>query len=126
MNKIRLLAFYLPQYYPTETNNKWYGEGFTEWTNVRKAQSLFKEHYQPKKPTPFLGYYDLAKKSGIEGFVYYHYWFGEGRRELDMPFKEVVKSKSPDFPFCLCWANQSWYSKFWNNCRVRLQAYSFL
>ncbi len=121
----RVIALYLPQYYITETNNKWYGNGFTEWTNVGKARPLFKNHYQPKVPAD-LGYYnlkdseirqkqaELAKKAGIEGFCYYHYWFGEGRQELEVPFSEVVKFKEPDFPFCLCWANQSWYSKFWN------------
>ncbi len=130
----RVIAFYLPQYYPTELNNKWYGEGFTEWTNVGKAQKLYRGHYQPKVPSD-LGYYDLrnpetrkkqadlAREAGIEGFCYYHYWFGEGHEELDLPFKEVVASGEPDLPFCLCWANQSWYSKFWNNdtkCEDRL------
>ncbi len=125
-NKPKVIAFYLPQYYPTDTNNKWYGEGFTEWTNVAKAKPLFKNHYQPKIPAN-LGFYDLrypeirekqselAKEAGIYGFCYYHYWFGNGKMELEIPFKEVLKSKRPDFPFCLCWANQSWYSKFWNN-----------
>lgn len=125
MTKARVIAFYLPQYYPTKTNNKFYGNGFTEWTNVSKAKPLFIGHYQPKVPAD-LGYYDLryseikelqvslAKEAGIEGFCYYHYWFGDERVELDIPFKQVVSSKSPDFPFCLCWANQSWYAKFWN------------
>lgn len=124
--KARIIAFYLPQYYPTPLNNKWYGTGFTEWTNVGKAKKLFRGHYQPHVPAD-LGYYDLrnvetrelqaelAKKAGIEGFCYYHYWFGEGHEELDLPFKAVVESGKPDFPFCICWANQSWYSKFWNN-----------
>ncbi len=135
-SKARVIAFYLPQYYPTELNNKWYGEGFTEWTNVGKARRLFRGHYQPHVPAD-LGYYDLrnpetrqkqaelARMSGIEGFCYYHYWFGEGREELDEPFKAVVESGAPDFPFCLCWANQSWYSKFWNNdatCEAKLIA----
>ena len=122
----RLIAFYLPQYHPTETNNVWYGNGFTEWTNVKKAKPLFRNHYQPKIPSD-LGYYDLrdndvrcaqadlAKQAGIEGFCYYHYWFGEGKRELEIPFNDVVNKKMPEFPFCLCWANQSWYSKFWSN-----------
>ncbi|MDR2919737.1 MAG: glycoside hydrolase family 99-like domain-containing protein [Tannerella sp.] len=123
--KARVIAFYLPQFYPTDINNKWYGNGFTEWTNVRKAKPLFKGHYQPRIPTD-LGYYDLrypdtrqhqaqlAEEAGIEGFCYYHYWFGEGRRELEIPFNEILRLGKPDFPFCLCWANQSWYSKFWN------------
>lgn len=126
MNNKRIIAFYLPQYHETETNNTWYGKGFTEWTNVKKAKALFNGHYQPKIPTE-LGYYslldpvirekqaELAKIAGIEGFCYYHYWFGKGRTELEKPFQEVVRLNKPDFPFCLCWANQSWYSKFWNN-----------
>lgn len=122
----RIIAFYLPQYYPTAINDLFYGKGFTEWTNVGKARPLFKGHYQPKVPAD-LGYYDLrysevrelqaelARDAGVEGFCYYHYWFGEGHQELEIPFQEVVRLKKPDYPFCLCWANQSWYSKFWNN-----------
>ena len=124
--RARIIAFFLPQFYPTPTNNHWYGNGFTEWTNVGKAKPLFRGHYQPKIPAD-LGYYDLrypeirkmqaemAKEAGIEGFCYYHYWFSKGRTELDFPLKEVIRLQQPDYPFCLCWANQSWYSKFWNN-----------
>lgn len=132
--KARVIAFYLPQYYPTDLNDKWYGKGFTEWTNVGKARPLFPNHYQPRVPAD-LGYYDLrnpeirlkqaeyAQESGIEGFCYYHYWFGEGHEELDIPFKNVVKTGTPALPFCLCWANQSWYSKFWKHdikCEAKL------
>lgn len=125
MDKSKVIAFYLPQFHPTEDNNKWWGEGFTEWTNVGKAKMLYKNHYQPKVPAD-LGYYDLrlsdirtkqailAKEAGIYGFCYYHYWFGAGKQELELPFNEVVKTKEPDFPFCLCWANESWNKKFWN------------
>lgn len=125
MKKPRVIAFYLPQYYPTPHNNEWWGEGFTEWTNVAKAAKLYPGHYQPKVPAD-LGFYDLrmpevrqkqaemAKEAGIDGFCYYHYWFSSGHEELDLPFKEVIRLKEPDFPFCLCWANESWYSKFWN------------
>ncbi|MCQ2193559.1 MAG: glycoside hydrolase family 99-like domain-containing protein [Paludibacteraceae bacterium] len=121
----KVIAFYLPQYHPTPNNDKWWGKGFTEWTNVAKAKKLYPGHYQPKVPAD-LGFYDLrvsevreeqvilAREAGIYGFCYYHYWFSAGHEELDLPFKEVVKTKSPDFPFCLCWANESWYSKFWN------------
>lgn len=122
----QIIAFYLPQFHPTDNNNKWWGEGFTEWTNVAKAKKLYPGHYQPKVPKD-LGFYDLrlpsvrkkqaelAKEAGITGFCYYHYWFENGREELDLPFKEVVNQGNPDFPFCLCWANESWYRKFWNS-----------
>lgn len=125
MSKTKVIAFYLPQYHPTKNNNEWWGEGFTEWTNVGKAKKLYPGHYQPKVPAD-LGYYDLrlaevrkkqvelAKEAGVTGFCYYHYWFSEGHEELDLPFKQVVECGEPDFPFCLCWANESWYSKFWN------------
>lgn len=123
--KIRVIAFYLPQYHPTIDNDKWWGKGFTEWTNVGRAKALFKGHYQPRVPAD-LGYYDLrlpevrnaqavlARKAGIEGFCYYHYWFGDGKQELEHPFNEVLRLGQPDFPFCLCWANESWHRKFWN------------
>lgn len=123
--KCRVIALYLPQFHPIEENNKWWGEGFTEWTNVAKAKKFFKNHNQPHIPAD-LGFYDLrlsesreaqanmAKKFGIEGFCYWHYWFGNGKKLLERPFEEVLKTRKPDFPFCLAWANHSWEKKSWN------------
>lgn len=125
MKTPKVIAFYLPQYHPTEDNDKWWGKGFTEWTNVAKAKPLFKGHEQPKIPAD-LGFYDLrvpetreaqadmAKQYGIDGFCYYHYWFGNGKLELERPFEEVLQSGTPDFPFMLCWANESWSARLWN------------
>ncbi|HRZ42512.1 MAG TPA: glycoside hydrolase family 99-like domain-containing protein [Bacteroidales bacterium] len=122
--KARLIAFYLPQFHPIPENDEWWGKGFTEWTNVTKAKPLFKKHIQPKLPAD-LGFYDLripevrelqaqlAAKHGIEGFCYWHYWLGGGKRLLERPFQEVLESGKPDFPFCLGWANHSWQGKGW-------------
>lgn len=124
MSSIKPIAFYLPQYYPIPENDLWWGKGFTEWTNVTKAKPLFKNHEQPNLPSD-LGFYDLrvpeariaqaqlAKEHGIAAFCYWHYWFGNGKRILERPFKEVLDSKEPDFPFCLAWANESW-SGIWH------------
>lgn len=117
-DKIRSIAIYLPQYHPIPENNEWWENGFTEWTNVTKAKPLFKGHNQPNLPGE-LGFYDLrldevreqqatlAKEYGIEGFMYWHYWFA-GRRILERPFQEVLETGKPNFPFCLGWANESW------------------
>lgn len=125
MKNVEILAFYLPQFHPFKENDEWWGKGFTEWTNVGKAKPLFKGHYQPKVPAD-LGYYDLrlpiireqqallAREAGIYGFCYWHYWFGNGKRLMPEVFDEVLKSGKPDFPFCLAWANHSWYAKNWN------------
>lgn len=120
----RLIAFYLPQFHPIPENDLWWGKGFTEWTNVAKAKPLYAGHPQPRLPAD-LGFYDLrlaearqaqadlAESCGVEGFCYWHYWFGEGRRILERPFQSVLRSSEPRLPFCLAWANDTW-SGIWH------------
>ena len=130
MNPARFIAIYLPQFHPVPENDEWWGRGFTEWTNTAKARPMFPGHYQPHVPAD-MGFYDLrvpetredqanlAREHGIEAFCYYHYWFGGGRRILERPFNEVVASGKPDFPFCVCWANQTW-SGIWHGASDRI------
>ena len=124
-DKIRCICLYLPQFHPIPENDMWWGKGFTEWHSVTQAKKLFPGHYQPHIPAD-LGFYDLrvpevreqqaemAKKYGIEGFCYWHYWFGNGKQLLERPFNEVVDCGKPDFPFCLGWGNHSWDKKLWD------------
>lgn len=116
---IKTIAFYLPQYHVIPENEEWWGKGFTEWTNVKKAKPNFPGHYQPHKPHEDISYYDLleisiqkkqikiAKEYGIYGFCYHHYWFS-GKQILEKPLENILRNKSLNFPFCISWANENW------------------
>lgn len=119
---MKIIAFYLPQFHEIPENDEWWGKGFTEWVNVKKARPLYEGHEQPRVP---LGrnYYNLlddevkiwqaqiAKKYGVYGFCYYHYWFN-GKMVLEEPMEQMLKNKKIDMPFCICWANEPW-TKAW-------------
>ncbi|WP_082118880.1 glycoside hydrolase family 99-like domain-containing protein [Pseudomonas veronii] len=124
MNRtVKTIAFYLPQFHRIPENDLWWGKGFTEWNNVIRAKPLFRSHYQPKLPAD-LGFYDLSAEStqvaqaklaesfGIHGFCYYYYWFN-GKKLLNQPIENMLNSGKPDFPFCVCWANENW-SRNWD------------
>lgn len=123
-NNIRVIAIYLPQFHPIPENDEAWGKGFTEWVNVAQARPLFRGHYQPRIPRD-LGFYDLrmpeireaqakmAREAGIEGFMYWQYYFGNKKKLLEKPFEEVLTTGKPNFPFCLGWANHSWQTLTW-------------
>ena len=115
---MKIITFYLPQFHEIPENNEWWGKGFTEWVNVKKAQPLYEGHEQPRVPLNE-NYYNLldpnvqvwqakiAKEYGVYGFCYYHYWFN-GKLLLEKPMENMLKNRDIDIPFCVCWANEPW------------------
>ena len=128
----RVVAFYLPQFHTIPENDRWWGYGFSEWRNVKDAAPLFTNHYQPHIPAPCVDYYDLnddsillrqadlAQRSGIYGFCFYHYWF-KGKKLLEMPIERLLQDRKPAMPFCLCWANEPWTRTWGRNIGEILQ-----
>ncbi len=120
---VKIIAFYLPQFHEISENNAWWGKGFTEWSNTKKAKPLFKGHYQPRVPLNE-NYYclldsnvmvkqmRLARKYGIYGFCFYHYWYC-GKKLLEKPMELMLENQDANLPFCFAWANESW-TKTWH------------
>lgn len=126
---IKIIAMYLPQFYETEDNNKWWGEGFTDWISAQNAKTLFEGHYQPHVPLNDY-YYNLLDKQtmveqqrvmnkyGVDGMCFYHYWFKDGRQTLEKPAENLLAWTDIDMPFCFSWANESW-TRTWSNLDVK-------
>lgn len=126
---MKIFTMYLPQFHRVKENDEWWGEGFTEWTAVRKAEKLMPGHYQPRVPLNE-NYYDLMNKGtmewqadlmksyGIDGQCFYHYWFKDGRQILEKPAENLLRWTDIDMPFCFCWANASW-ARTWSKLRTK-------
>lgn len=123
---MKKFAFFLPQFHEIPENNEWWGEGFTEWINVKKATPLYKGHLQPKLPTNE-NYYNLLSKETVEwqtnlmkeykidGLIYYHYYFA-GKKLLEKPAENLLKWKDINQNFFFCWANHTW-CRSWNGSK---------
>lgn len=127
---MKIIAHHLPQYHSIPENDKWWGKGYTEWTAVKNARQLFRGHNQPRVPAN--NYYynllddgvlnwqaNLAKKYGIYGFCFYHYWF-KGKLLLERPLEKMLESGEPDFPFCFSWANEPWTRTWYGQEKIIL------
>ena len=133
---MKIIAFYLPQFHTFEENDMWWGEGFTEWTNVKKAEPLFEGHMQPKIPLN-KNYYnlldldtlkwqcELSREYGVYGFCYYHYWF-DGKMLMNKPMEMLLGHPEINQKFCICWANENWTKAWAKRDKTILVSQTFL
>lgn len=136
MVRRKVIAVYYPQFHPIEENNKAWGHGFTDWHRVKASKPQFENHYQPREPLQD-NYYDLtnpkvienqvelAKKYGISGFCFYHYWF-DGKLLLEKPLELFLNNKSLDFSFCVSWANETWTKRWVGDAKSVIQKQTHL
>lgn len=130
-SKLKLIAFYLPQFHSIPENDEWWGKGFTEWVNVKNAQPLYENHDQPKVPLDN-NYYNLlddntkiwqakiAKENGVDAFCYYHYWFN-GKKLLYEPMEQMLRNPDINIEFCISWANEAWTKAWINESKVLIE-----
>lgn len=126
---MKIIAMYLPQFHQVKENDVWWGEGFTEWTAVKSAEKLYKEHNQPRIPWNE-NYYNLLEKEtmewqaqlmkqyGIDGMCIYHYWFKDGKQILEKPAENLLHWDDIDMPYCFCWANETW-ARSWSRIQEK-------
>lgn len=128
---MKIIAWYLPQFHEIPENNLWWGKGFTDWVNVKKGKKYSSEQRQPRQPLNNKYYdllddnikawqVDLAKKYGIYGFCFHHYWFG-GKLLLEKPMEQYLANKTLDLPFCINWANEHWTTSWAGGKKVLIK-----
>ena len=128
---MKIFAYYLPQFHCIPENDEWWGKGFTEWTNVRKAKPLFKKHKQPKVPFDNNYYslddintlqwqYKLLNEYKVDGLIFYHYYFS-GKKLLEKPAEMLLKNPEINIKFFFCWANHSWKRSWEGSTEILLE-----
>ena len=120
---MKIITYFLPQFYSTPENDSYWGKGFTDWVNTKNAKKYFNTHKVPFVPSKF-GYYDLSQKetiktlsdysieNGIDGFGYWHYWFGNGIQTLEKVPEIHLENLDIKQNFFFAWSNTSW-TKSW-------------
>jgi hypothetical protein len=119
---IKLNAIYFPQFHDIPENNKFWGNGFTEWSLLKPEANTLKTSkgvIPIYKPHQTIGYYSLdnsetltrqikqAEDNCVNGFIIYHYWFSDTQKVMYKPLERFLDD-TIRFPFCIAWANENW------------------